>query len=188
MTTYDIALIGFGGVNRTLAELVATRGETLRSDLGFGLRVVAITDLRLGSLVQPEGIDLSMALNLDGGSETSPRTADPRTPRTNQSSVLHRRHHLRGHVYQPRRRRACRVPRTMGARSRQERMHHEQGPGCSPRCRADVDGQQNGVHFEFEGAVMSGTPVIRLAKKCSLGSAERLRRHPQRHQQYVSGG
>ena len=55
MTTYDIALIGFGGVNRTLAELVATRGETLRSELGFGLRVVAITDLRLGSLVQPEG-------------------------------------------------------------------------------------------------------------------------------------
>lgn len=35
MTTYDIALIGFGGVNRTLAELIATRGEALRSDLGF---------------------------------------------------------------------------------------------------------------------------------------------------------
>ena len=70
MTTYDIALIGFGGVNRTLAELVATRGDTLRSELGFGLRVVAITDLRLGSLVQPEGIDLGIALNLDGGSET----------------------------------------------------------------------------------------------------------------------
>ena len=64
MTTYDIALIGFGGVNRTLAELIATRGDTLRSELGFGLRVVAITDLRLGSLVQPEGIDLSIALNL----------------------------------------------------------------------------------------------------------------------------
>ena len=67
MTTYDIALIGFGGVNRTLAELIATRGETLRSDLGFGLRIVAITDLRLGSLVQPEGIDLNIALNLRGG-------------------------------------------------------------------------------------------------------------------------
>lgn len=66
MTTYDIALIGFGGVNKTLAELISTRGETLRSELGFGLRVVAITDLRLGSLVQPEGIDLSIALSLDG--------------------------------------------------------------------------------------------------------------------------
>src|SRR6476619_5892459 len=70
MTTYDIALIGFGGVNRTLAELIATRGETLHTELGFGLRVVAITDLRLGSLVQAEGIDLSIPLNLGGGGET----------------------------------------------------------------------------------------------------------------------
>ena len=70
MTTYDIALIGFGGVNRTLAELIATRGEALHTELGFGLRVVAITDLRLGSLVQAEGIDLSIALNLGGGGET----------------------------------------------------------------------------------------------------------------------
>ena len=29
--------------------------------------------------------------------------------------------------------------------------------------------EQNGVHFEFEGAVMSGTPVIRLAKKMFAG-------------------
>ena len=70
MTTYDIALIGFGGVNRTLAELIATRGERLRSELGFGLRIVAITDLRLGSLVQPEGVDLSVALKLGGENET----------------------------------------------------------------------------------------------------------------------
>ena len=55
MTTYDIALIGFGGVNRTLAELIATRGGELRSELGFGLRVVAITDLRYGSLVTAGG-------------------------------------------------------------------------------------------------------------------------------------
>ena len=51
MTTYDLALIGFGGVNRSLAELIAARGEALRAELGFGLRVVAITDLRLGSLM-----------------------------------------------------------------------------------------------------------------------------------------
>src|SRR3954468_21458409 len=70
MTVYDIALIGFGGVNRTLAELIATRGDELNPELGFGLRVVAITDLRLGSLVQGGGIDPDMALRLDPGAET----------------------------------------------------------------------------------------------------------------------
>ena len=65
MTTYDIALIGFGGVNRTLAILIATRGDELSLKLGFGLRVVAITDLRLGSLVQAKGIDLAAVFRLD---------------------------------------------------------------------------------------------------------------------------
>ena len=142
MTTYDIALIGFGGVNRTLAELIATRGEALRSDLGFGLRVVAITDLRLGSLVQSEGIDLSMALNLGSGEETfaehggSADTHNESVIRTCTADII-----CEATYHQPRRRRACRFPRPMGARSRQERVHHEQGPGCSPRCRADVNGR-----------------------------------------------
>ena len=56
MDRYDLALIGFGGVNRALAELIDERGPALTSELGFELRVVAITDLRLGSLMQSDGI------------------------------------------------------------------------------------------------------------------------------------
>ena len=67
MHRHDLALIGFGGVNRALAEIIHTRADELADDLGFALRVVAITDLRLGSLMQADGIDLGAVLALPEG-------------------------------------------------------------------------------------------------------------------------
>jgi homoserine dehydrogenase len=55
MDRYDLALIGFGGVNRGLAELIVQRGDDIAHELGFALRVVAITDLRAGSWSTPTG-------------------------------------------------------------------------------------------------------------------------------------
>ena len=82
MNRYDLALIGFGGVNRALAELIVERGPALAAELGFELRVVAITDLRLGSLMQADGIDLSAVLSLAAGRRPSPAStggdAEPR--------------------------------------------------------------------------------------------------------------
>ncbi|MET4096052.1 homoserine dehydrogenase [Arthrobacter sp. UYCu712] len=169
MTTYDIALIGFGGVNRTLAELIATRGEGLRSDLGFGLRVVAITDLRLGSLVQPEGIDLSMALNL-GGSETF--AVHGGSADTNNESVIHT---CTADII-------CEATYTNPEDGEPAVSHvrwalesgksvctTNKGPVALRGAELTSLAEQNGVHFEFEGAVMSGTPVIRLAKKMFSG-------------------
>ena len=67
MNRHDLALIGFGGVNRALAELIRDRGAELATELGFALRVVAITDLRLGSLMQEDGIDLDAVFALAPG-------------------------------------------------------------------------------------------------------------------------
>jgi hypothetical protein len=47
---YNLALIGFGGVNRALAELLRDENARFEAELGIGLRVVAITDLAFGSL------------------------------------------------------------------------------------------------------------------------------------------
>ncbi|WP_018772576.1 homoserine dehydrogenase [Arthrobacter sp. 131MFCol6.1] len=170
MTTYDIALIGFGGVNRTLAELIATRGETLHTELGFGLRVVAITDLRLGSLVQAEGIDLSIPLNLGGGGETFAEyggSAD-----TNNESVIR---NCTADII-------CEATFTnpddgepavshvrWALESGKSVCTTNKGPVALRGAELTSLAEQNGVHFEFEGAVMSGTPVIRLAKKMFAG-------------------
>ena len=67
MNRHDIALIGFGGVARALAETIRDRGDDLARELGFELRVVAITDLRLGSLMVADGIDLDAVLQMPAG-------------------------------------------------------------------------------------------------------------------------
>jgi homoserine dehydrogenase len=170
MTTYDIALIGFGGVNRTLAELIATRGEALRAELGFGLRVVAITDLRLGSLVRPEGIDLAMALNLGGGSDTfaahggSADTNNEAVIRTCTADIICEATYTNPEDGEPA------VSQVRWAlESGKSVCTTNKGPVALRGAELTSLAEQNGVHFEFEGAVMSGTPVIRLAKKMFAG-------------------
>lgn len=169
MKTYDLALIGFGGVNRTLAELIATRGKELSSELGFGLRVVAITDLRLGSLVQADGIDLPLVLGLGqgqtfadhGGSEDTNNESVIRTctadivceatftnPEDGEPAVSHVRWALE---------------------SGKSVCTTNKGPVALQGPELSALAEMNGVHFEFEGAVMSGTPVIRLARKMFSG-------------------
>jgi len=170
MTTYDIALIGFGGVNRTLAELIATRGEDLRSELGFGLRVVAITDLRLGSLVKDEGIDLDMALQLGAGSETfaahggSSEPDNERVIRSCTADIICEATFTNPEDGEPA------VSHVRWAlESGKSVCTTNKGPVALRGVELTELAQQNGVHFEFEGAVMSGTPVIRLAKKMFAG-------------------
>ncbi|MBB3354605.1 homoserine dehydrogenase [Rhizobium sp. BK049] len=37
MTIYNVSLIGFGGVNLAVAELIATKNEQWKRELGFAL-------------------------------------------------------------------------------------------------------------------------------------------------------
>ena len=170
MTTYDIALIGFGGVNRTLAELIATRGDELSRELGFGLRVVAITDLRLGSLVRNGGIDMDLALRIKPADETFAAhggSADPdneRVIRTCSADII------------------CEATFTNPATGEPAASHvrwaleagksvctTNKGPVALHGAELTGLAQRNGLHFEFEGAVMSGTPVIRFARQLFPG-------------------
>ncbi|TIR44122.1 MAG: homoserine dehydrogenase, partial [Mesorhizobium sp.] len=50
----------FGGVNRALAELIAGSNDRWNAELGFRLNIVAVTDLHLGSVISPNGIDARM--------------------------------------------------------------------------------------------------------------------------------
>ena len=64
MTEYKLALVGFGGVNRALAQLIAERNEGWKTELGFSLKIVGVTDLFLGSLVGREGLDAGVLARL----------------------------------------------------------------------------------------------------------------------------
>ncbi|MEH0417936.1 homoserine dehydrogenase [Streptomyces sp. B21-083] len=169
MFRYDLALIGFGGVNRALAELIAERGEALRAELGFGLRVVAITDLRAGSLVRTEGdgIDLAPLLAAAPGeldfSELAGGSPEPRNewvikevpadivaeatftnPTDGEPALSHIRWAIEAGKH------VCTTNKGPIA------LH---GPALRELAR------RHGVRVESEGTVMSGTPVLRTARR-----------------------
>ena len=125
MTTYSLALIGFGGVNRALAELI--RDEPGRfASLGFDLRVVAITDLAFGSLIQADGIDVGAVLVDAARALRSPGSqGEMRIPAMRKSSRTVRPTSSLNHVHQSGRRRTFRFPCALGPGSRQARRDHQ---------------------------------------------------------------
>ncbi|MFC6063068.1 homoserine dehydrogenase [Streptomyces ochraceiscleroticus] len=171
MVRYDLALIGFGGVNRALAELISQRGDRLAEELGFTLRVVAITDLRAGSLVDTDGIDLAPLLAAEPGeldfSGLTGGNADPRSewvirevpadivveatftnPTDGEPALSHVRWALEAGKH------VCTT---------------NKGPVALAGRALRVLAEQRGIGFEFEGAVLSGTPVLRTAQRLLAG-------------------
>lgn len=167
MSRYDLALIGFGGVNRALAELVSQRGDRLAEDLGFALRVVAITDLRAGSLVDTDGIDLAPLLAAEPGELNFARlpggSADPRNEwviRHVPSDII-----VEATFTNP----ADGEPAVSHVRWALESGKHvcttNKGPVALAGRALKALAAEHGVSFEFEGSVLSGTPVLRTAEK-----------------------
>ena len=166
MNRHDLALIGFGGVNRALAELIVDRGPELTAELGFELRVVAITDLRLGSLMQADGIDLSEVLSLEPGTSFAGFAgghADPRNEyvirNTTADTVVEATftNPIDGE------------PAVSHVRWAIESGKHvtttNKGPVALAGAELGALAAEHGVRFEYEGAVLSGTPILRLADR-----------------------
>ncbi len=172
MTVYNIALIGFGGVNRALAELIATKNDLWERDLGFRLNIVAVSDLHLGSLVSPNGMDAKALVEakfgkggfeqLSGGSaeadnetviKSSPADivveATFTNPNDGEPAVSH-----------------CRWALESGKHV----VTTNKGPVAIAAEELKRLAKAEGLFFEYEGSVMSGTPVIRMAEKTLAGS------------------
>lgn len=171
MRRYDIALIGFGGVNRALAELIADRGNDLVEELGFALRVVAITDLRAGTLVDVDGIDLAPLLartpgevsfaGMKGGSAEARNEWVIRDVRADIVAEATFTHPDDGE------------PAVSHVRWALEAGKHvcttNKGPVALRGREFRELAAEHGVSFEFEGAVLSGTPVLRTAQHLLAG-------------------
>ena len=160
---YNIALMGLGNVNRTLAEVIRTQGTSLTKELGFTLTVTAITDLLFGTLVDADGVDLKAVLAMKpgdtfasiGGTDACDNEAFIRTapadilaeatftnPANGEPALSHVRWALE---------------------SGKSVCTTNKGPAAFAADELKALAAKNGVRFEYEGAVMSGTPVLRLA-------------------------
>ncbi len=61
---FDIAFLGFGTVGRGLADLLLEKRDLLRKEYGLEWRVVAISDIKAGSIADDGGLDLKEAIRL----------------------------------------------------------------------------------------------------------------------------
>lgn len=172
MLQYNIAIIGFGGVNRALAELIAAKNPVWKEELGFRLNIVAVTDLFLGSVVSPNGIDPRMLVETKfekgGFSQLSGGSAEPdneRVIRTAPADIV-----AEATFTNP----VDGEPAVSHCRWALEHRRHvvttNKGPIAIAAAGLKVLAARNGVRFEYEGSVMSGTPVIRMAKQCLAGA------------------
>lgn len=161
MRTHNLALIGFGGVNRTLAELIRDRSGEFEQQLGFSLRIVAITDLRYGSWVEPEGIDPAFALAIRSG-EPFPGsfagTDNARVIKGSNADIV-----VEATFTSP----VDGEPATSHVRAALESGKHvtttNKGPVALHGKELVSLAANRGVRFEFEGSLLSGTPILRFA-------------------------
>ncbi|MCS7139705.1 MAG: homoserine dehydrogenase [Candidatus Nezhaarchaeota archaeon] len=70
MSDISLLFIGFGVVGRGLAELILEKMEVLRSSYNIEVKVLGICDLRWGSIVNDDGLDLARALKLVDSGKT----------------------------------------------------------------------------------------------------------------------
>lgn len=56
--TYNLCLLGYGNVNRALAELLANRRTELRECYGIEWRITGVASRRIGWLTKPEGFQV----------------------------------------------------------------------------------------------------------------------------------
>jgi homoserine dehydrogenase len=58
-SSYNLCLLGYGNVNRTLAELLCTREAELRDQHGIAFRITGIASRSLGWIANLDGLDTS---------------------------------------------------------------------------------------------------------------------------------
>jgi homoserine dehydrogenase len=63
-SSYNLCLLGFGNVNRTLAQLLLKREQELRERHGISFRITGIAARRLGWIADPVGLDTVAMLEL----------------------------------------------------------------------------------------------------------------------------
>ena len=167
-----VLFIGFGTVGQGLSELVIEKKEDLQEKYGFEITVVGISDMHKGNLINPEGIDLSAALEAvkDGGSLTDL----PEEQFVGDALEMIQKVDADVMLEATYTDIKTAEPATSHIRAALERGMHvvttNKGPLALHYHELEELAQEKGVKFLFEGTVMSGTPVLNLLRETLAGS------------------
>jgi homoserine dehydrogenase len=75
MTSYNLAFLGYGNVNRTLVRLLEDRAQELRDRHGITYRITGIASRRLGWISNPEGLNVESLCGAGTPAREMPKTA-----------------------------------------------------------------------------------------------------------------
>jgi homoserine dehydrogenase len=176
MRIFRLALIGFGNVGQGFAQILVEHGAEYEKEYGLKLQIVAVSDMLKGSLCEPAGLDpaaLLEAMRAHGSLDSIPAayhgwdalqtiaksSADVVIElsytdlKTGEPALTHLRHSLLKHKH---------VVTT------------NKGPVALHYPELLALAEANNVLLGVEGTVMSGTPVLRMAKEL-LAAAKIIR-------------
>nr|WP_156310039.1 homoserine dehydrogenase [Pseudomonas sp. TDA1] len=172
VTEYKIALLGFGGVNRALAQLVAEKNELWAAELGFTLKIVGVSDIFLGSVIGKDGLDPKKLVAVPAAKGAFAALENGSAEPANETVIRFSGADIVAEATftNP----VDGEPATTFCRWALEKgisvVTTNKGPVALHSTALKKLAATNGAAFEFEGAVMSGTPVIRLAQETLAGS------------------
>jgi homoserine dehydrogenase len=170
---HKLALIGFGTVGQGLCEILLSKGEQLEVEHGFDWEVVAVSDMLKGSVYSPDGLDVKKLLSLaeagtsleeyDGATEKGWDALT--TIRESNADIVCEMTYTDVKTGQP---------ATDHCRAALENGKHvvtsNKGPAALFYRELTDMAVKNGVKFLIEGTVMSGTPVVNLARDTLAGN------------------
>ncbi|SES66768.1 homoserine dehydrogenase [Salinibacillus kushneri] len=165
--SHKIAFIGFGGVGQGLMNILINKGKQLNEGLGLDIEVVSISDMKKGAIHHPNGLDLAKIASImdnSGQLEDYPDTEglikgwDSLTTieksnadtiveitytdvQTGQPAIDH-----------------CKAAFENGKNV----VMSNKGPVAIAHDELSELAKEKGVHWGFEGTVMSGTPALRM--------------------------
>ncbi|MFO7792189.1 MAG: homoserine dehydrogenase [Candidatus Saliniplasma sp.] len=160
---FKLAFIGFGVVGQGLAEILVEKD--FHKNYDFDHEVVAISDMKLGSIYDPEGLDMRKVLDIvEKGENLDQYPADETgwdpietIEKSNANTVIEVTYtdmETGG-------------PALDHVRTALKKGKHvvstNKGPVANEANELLELAEKKGVHYKFEGTVLSGTPAINLA-------------------------
>jgi homoserine dehydrogenase len=175
MREYRLAVIGFGNVGQGLVQILAERGDRIRRDFNVDVRIVAVSDIKLGSVYQPEGFDpaaLLASVRSKGTLADVPAKCmgwdSLRTIRETESNVVVELSPTDLKTGEPA------VSHIRAAlESGKHAITTNKGPVALHYRALKQTAEQHGVEIGVEGTVMSGTPALRLGTELLKGAGIR---------------
>ncbi len=170
---HKLALIGFGTVGQGLCEILLSKEEFLKEAYGFEWEIVAISDMLKGSLYHPDGLEVAKVLDLaKGGKSIEAYDGQARkgmdalqTIRESNADIVCEMTYTDIKTGQP---------ATDHCKAAFETGKHvvtsNKGPAALFYRELYKLAEKNNRFFMIEGTVMSGTPVINLARNELAGN------------------